>query len=172
MNDGRHPATQGQNFPKATSWLAGGDVPGKDGRSLINDSQEPGGNSVFKIKHRKKSPDPSSNEESSVAFEETFKSSHEISVATSGTATGLHSEAALQSCETESVVPEVQRPSILSSGESIAFPLSPESESGFMSVEGNVQFKFSNCSFCFRRDLMLMISVLNSQFRRSKRISF
>lgn len=158
MNDGRHPATQ--DFPKATSWPAGGDVPGKDGRSLINHSQDQGGkkskertksagkgflNSVFKIKHRKKSPDPS-------------KSSHEISVATSGTATGLHSEAAPQSCENVSPanITESRRPPCtdsLSCRNSIASPISPGYESGSMSVEGNVQC-ISNCSCCFRQHLM------------------
>lgn len=195
MNDGRDPATQRRRFLRATSWPSGGDVigekpdPVKDTRPLINRSasHEPNPKnskerktstgkgfkiSVLKTKRRKKSSDPSSNAESYVKFKSTSESNLEASVTISGTAASSYSEAAQQSCETEVGVPEAQRPSSLSSGESIPSPLSPEYESGFISVEGNVQFKFSNCSFCFRRDLMLMISMLNSQFRRSKRISF
>ena len=122
-----------------------GKEPVKERRSLINHyaSQEPSSkkskertksagrgkgflNSVFKMTRPKKSPDPSSNEESSVAFEGTF-------------------EASPQSCENVSLVniTEARRPPLtdsLSCRNSIASPISPGYESGSMSVEGNVLF--------------------------------
>ena len=188
MNDGRDPATQKRDFLRAKSWPSGRDVNGekpasvKDARSKINRSVSHDSNpknskerktsigkrftlSVLKTKRRKKSPDSSRNEENYVEFESTSESSLEALVTTSGTAASSNSEAAPQSCETVSVVPEARRSSCLnslSSGESIASP-SPECDSGFMAIDGNVQFIFSNCSFCFRRVLMLMISMLNSQ---------
>ena len=194
MNDRRDPAPKDRVFFRATSWPSGGDANGenpdpvKDARSLINRSvsHEPNPKnskgswksiiSVLNTKRRKKSSDPSRNEGNYIEFESTFESSPEASAITSRTAASSNSEAAPQSCETVSAVPEAQRPSFLDTGlsprESIASPISPEYESGFMSMQGNVQFIFSICSFGFRRDLMLMISMMNSQFRRGKRISF
>ena len=149
MNDGRDPATQRRDFLRAESWPPGGDVNGekpepvKDAGFLINRSisHEPNPKnskerktstgkrftiSVFKTKRHKKSPNSSRNEENYVEFESTFESSHEALGTTSGTAASSYSEAAPQSCETVSAVPEAQRPSCLdslSSGESIASPI-------------------------------------------------
>ena len=174
MNNGRDPSTQRHDFPKA-----GGDVtgdkqepcnePGKDEKSLI--SQEPSRkkskekttpagkgflNSFFKITRRKKSPDPSSNEESSVAFESTSKTSLETSATTSGNDASFYSGAAPQSCKIVSPVTITQArrlPLCRSCRNSIASPISPGHESGFMFLEGNVQC-IRNCSRCFRQDVI------------------
>ena len=133
---------------------------GKDGRNLINRSvsHEPNRKKskerkkslgkkiisfISKTKRHKKSPEPSTKEEKSGAVESNFDSCLETSVVTSGTATSSYSEPAPRRCENLSPlnVTGARRGSVtdsLSSGEeSIASPISPGYESGYMSSEGN-----------------------------------
>jgi len=134
---------------------------GKDGRSLINRSvsYEPNCKKskerkkslrkkfislISKSKRQKNSSKLASKEEKSGTVESNFDSCPETSVVTSSTAMSTHSEAAPRRCENLSPlnVTEARRLSLtdsLSSAESIASPISPGYESGYMSSEGNVQ---------------------------------
>lgn len=164
LNDGGDSAVKRPDLFRFKSWSpdSEGDVNGgkpesdKDGRSLINRSfsVEPNHKKskerkksfgkkfikfISKAKRQKKSPEPSSKEEKPGTGESNFDSCLETSMVTSGS----YSEAAPKPCENLSPlnVKEARRVSVadsLSSAESIASPISPGYESGYMS-EGNAQ---------------------------------
>jgi len=152
MNIGRDSAVKRPDLFRYKSWSPNseGEVngknleSGKDGRSLNNCSvsREPNRkkskerkkslgkkiiNFISKTKRQKKSSEPSTSEEKSVAV--------------------VSSEAAPRPCENMSPlnVKEARRASLesLSSGEFISSPTSPGYESGYMSSEGNVQCMFN-----------------------------
>lgn len=153
MNIGRDSAVKRPDLFRYKSWSPNseGEVngknleSGKDGRSLNNCSvsREPNRkkskerkkslgkkiiNFISKTKRQKKSSEPSTSEEKSVAV-------------------ASYSEAAPRPCENMSPlnVREARRVSLesLSSGEFISSPTSPGYESGYMSSEGNVQCMFN-----------------------------
>ena len=164
LNDGGDSAVKRPDLFRFKSWSpdSEGEVNGgkpesdKDGRSLINRSfsVEPSHKKskerkksfgkkfikfISKAKRQKKSPEPSSKEEKPGTSESNFDSCLETSMVTSGS----YSEAAPKPCENLSPlnVKEARRVSVadsLSSAESIASPISPGYESGYMS-EGNAQ---------------------------------
>jgi len=160
LNDGGDSAVKRPDLFRFKSWSpnysegeTGGKLDsGRDGRSLINRSvsHEPNckkskeGKSlrkkfislISKRKRQKKSSEQSSKEEKSGTVE--------TSMNTSGTAMSSYSEAAPKPCENLSPlnVTEARKLSLtdsLSSAESIASPISPGYESGYMSSEGNAQ---------------------------------
>lgn len=167
MNTGKDSAVKRPDLFRYKSWSPNseGEVngknleSGKDGRSLNNCSvsHEPNRkkskerkkslgkkiiNFISKTKRQKKSSEPSTSVEKSVAVEGNLDSCSETSVVS-------YSEPAPRPCENMSPlnVTEARRVSLesLSSGEFISSPTSPGYESGYMSAEGNVQCTFNFC---------------------------
>ena len=163
LNDGGDSAVKRPDLFRFKSWspnsegeVSGGKPEsGKDGRSLINRSVSHEANRkkskdrkkslgkkfinfISKTKRQKKSPEPSSKEEKPGTGESKSDSRLETSMVTSDS----YSEAAPRLCENLSPlnVKDARRLSLtdsLSSAESIASPISPGYESGYMSSEGN-----------------------------------
>lgn len=159
LNEGGDSAVKRPDLFRFKSWspnsegevYAGKPEASKDGRSPINRSVSQESNHkkskerkkslgrkfisfISKTKRRKKSPEPSSKEEKPGTGESKFDSCLETTMVTSGS----YSEAAPRRCETLSPlnVKEARRASLadsLSSAESIASPISPGYESGYMS---------------------------------------
>jgi len=146
----------------------------KDGRSLINRSVSHEANCkkskerkkslrkrfinlISKPKRQKKSSKLASKEEKSGTVESNFDSYRTPSVDTSSTAMSTYSEPAPRPC-VKNLSPlnvtearRLSRTDSLSSAESIASPISPGYESGYMSSEGNAQCMISaNCNVYYR----------------------
>ena len=164
LNDGGDSAVRRPDLFRFKSWSpnsegeASGGKPesGKDGRSPINRSVSHEANRkkskdrkkslgkkfinfISKTKRQKKSPEPLSKEEKPGTSESNFDSCLETSMVTSGS----HNEPAPTLFEKNLSplnVKDARRLSLtdsLSSAESIASPISPGYESGYMSSEGN-----------------------------------